>query len=115
MLQQHAKLQQQLAANETHSCELEAHEQHLVTQLSSREAELLSMQSRLSKEQAAQADTQTQLQMVRHVLFVAAYYVAAYCIHVLGLQLQKVAPVQHTHALGSTEADGDIMPWLGSM
>lgn len=105
MLQQHAQLRQQLAASETHSTELEAHEQELLSQLSSREAELLSMESRLSREQAAQADTRTQLQMVRHVLLVAAY-----CIHVLGFMGQKVVSVQHTHALGPTEADGDIMP-----
>lgn len=107
MLQQHAKLQQQLAASETHSCELEAHEQQLLTQLSSREAELLSMQSRLSKEQAAQADTQRQLQMVWLVLFVAAY-----CIYVSG---STRAEGCLSAALGPTEAEGDVMPWLGSV
>lgn len=64
MLQQHAKLQHQLAASEAHSSELEAHEQELLSQLSSREAELLSVNSRLGEKQAAQADSQRQLQMV---------------------------------------------------
>lgn len=66
VLQQHNKLQHQLAASETHSSELEAHEQELLSQLSSREAELLSVNSRLSEQQAAQEDTQRQLQTVRH-------------------------------------------------
>ena len=68
MLQQHAKLQHQLAASEAHSSELEAHEQELLSQLSSREAELLSVGSRMIEQKAAQVDTQRQLHMVRHML-----------------------------------------------
>ena len=68
MLQQHAKLQHQLAASEVHSSELGAHQQEVLSQLSSREAELLSVNSRLVEQNAAQADTQRQLQMVRHML-----------------------------------------------
>ena len=66
VLQQHDRLQHQLAASETHSSELEAHEQELLSQLSSREAELLSVNSRLCEQQAAQEDTQRHLQTVRH-------------------------------------------------
>ena len=64
VLQQHAKLQYQLAASETHISELEAHKQELLSQLSSRETELLSVNSRLGEQQAAQTHTQRQLQMV---------------------------------------------------
>ena len=64
MVQQHAKLQHLLATSESHSSELEAHEQELLRQLSSREAELLSVNSRLGEQQAAQGEAQRQLQMV---------------------------------------------------
>lgn len=68
-MQLHARLQQDLASSETRSSELEARKQELQHQLSSRAAEVLSAESRLSEQQAAQADTQMQLQMVWHDLF----------------------------------------------
>lgn len=67
-VQLHARLQQDLASSKARSSELEAREQELQHKLSSREAELLSAESRLSEQQAAQTDTQMQLQMVWHDL-----------------------------------------------
>lgn len=99
MLQQHARLQQELAGSEAHSSELEAREQDLQNQLSSREAELLSANSRLSEEQAAQADTQRQLHQVWRLLFVQHGHctlldrqsmVTAYCM------IGKACPLLHS-------------------